>query len=147
MKYFTADWWANAGDDTAPFRTYQAYLATVRTNLPAALLELEAQHTLHDSRVTSISSYFKDRAVEIRLRGWDKCLTHRVNYTLIFLGVDEFDQRLPRGRNMEEELGDLGYWECEYLEPSVEVRFLFVSSAEFRIVFDSFTFTHEVPEA
>ena len=85
--------------------------------------------------------------MEIRLRGWDRALSHRVNYTLKFLGVEEFDQLLPRGRNMEQELGDLGYWECEYLEPSVEVRLLFVSSAEFRIVFNDFEFTHEVPEA
>jgi hypothetical protein len=147
MKYFTAEWWANAGDDTAPFREYAAYLATVRAKLPAALAELESQHTLHDSRVSSISSNFEKRAVEIKLRGWDRALSHRVNYTLKFLGVEEFEQFLPCGPNLEEELGDIGYWECEYLAPSVEIRMLFVSSAEFRIVFNDFEFTQEVPEA
>ena len=145
MKYFTTDWWANGGDDLTAFTQYEAYLASARAHLPPALSLLESQYTLHDSKVSLICNNFERKTVDLQLRGWDRALLHRVNYTLKFLDVKEFVQTLSS--ESAEELGDLGYWECEYLAPLVEMRMLFASSAEFRIVFGGFAFTHETPNA
>jgi hypothetical protein len=81
------------------------------------------------------------------LHGWDKPLEKPVLYTLRFSGVSCFEQILPQQAYVESELGDLGYWECELLEAMVEVRMLFVSYAQFRIVFKGFSFEHASREA
>jgi len=143
MKYFTREWWASEGGSTQDaFDAYDSYLASVRERLPPALVTLEAEHTLHDAEVKQIECSFDARAVGIALNGWNRELEYPVRYVLKFFGVSQFDQVLPQQDYVEEELGDLGYWECELLDKSVEVRMLFVSGAEFRIVFTDFSFEH-----
>jgi len=143
VKYFTTQWWSDGckNADTV-FQQYERYLASVRHRLPAALCELEDNHTLHDSRVKQIVSDFPSRCVKIVLHGWDRTLSHQVCYTLSFSGVSIFEQDIPTGRNNWAELGDLGYWECEVLSQGIEIRMLFASSAEFRIAFEGFEFLH-----
>jgi hypothetical protein len=148
MKHFTQQWWQSGCEDApAVFERYESYLASVRSQLPPDLVALEADHTLHDSEVKSIVSNFETRTVVIVLNGWTRELEHRVAYTLTFTGVANFDQVLPQQEYVESELGDLGYWECELLTPEVEVRMLFVSNAEFRIVFNGFSFEHHRRDA
>ena len=143
MKYFTSEWWASAGKSAGDaFEQYEAYLATVRTHLPPALVELEAGHTLHDSEVKHIACDFASSTVTLRLHGWDQELQHKVHYSLRFSDVSMFEQVLPQQEYVESELGDLGYWECELLGAEVEVRMLFVSRAEFRVRFRTFSFSH-----
>ena len=142
MKYFTREWWEKQDGDSEPFNRYEAYLASVRAQVPAPLLELWEQHTLHDAEVKRIESRLVRGTVVMALDGWDRELKNPVRYSLKFSGVSEFDQVLPPGPYLEEELGDLGYWECELLDPVVEVRMLFVSGAEFRIMFEEFSFEH-----
>jgi hypothetical protein len=43
---------------------------------------------------------------------------------------------------LREELGDLAYWEFEFLNSGVEVRMLFVFDAEFRVRVEEFSFEH-----
>ena len=136
MQYFTPEWWGKGDEDWEPFRRFEAYLASVRPRLPLALLELWEQHTLHDAEVKRIESRFAQRTLVMIFDGWDRALQKPVHYTLIFGGVTEFDQVLPSDPNFEEELGDLGYWEIQSLNPGVEVRMLFVSGAEFRVNFE-----------
>ena len=144
MKYFTAEWWASGGDNAQMvFQQYENHLASIRPQLPPELVVLEAEHTLHDSEVKSIVSDFNDRTVTMILNGWNRKLEYPVRYTLHFSGVSLFDQQLPKQDYVEEELGDLGYWECELIGSAIEIRMLFVSSAEFRIVFTGFDFEHE----
>jgi hypothetical protein len=148
MKHFTQKWW-KSGCENAPavFEKYEAYLASVRPRLPPTLVALEADHTLHDAEVKSIASDFEARTVVIVLHGWNRELEYQVGYTLNFIGVSTFHQVLPQEEYVESELGDLGYWECELVERGVEVRMLFVSDAEFRIVFTDFSFEHHRREA
>lgn len=144
MKYFTTEWWASGGEDPPLlFQKYEAYLASVRSQLPPELVAFENTHTLHDSEVKNIVSDFNNRTVVIVLNGWNQKLEFPVRYTLKFSGVSMFEQKLPQQAYVEAELGDLGYWECEVLESAIEIRMLFVSSAEFRVVFTGFTFEHE----
>jgi hypothetical protein len=148
VKFFTSEWWANGSEDAeAVFERYERYLTSIRSKLPAPLITFEAEHTLHDAEVKNITSDFQDRTVVMRFEGWDRNLQYGVDYTLSFLGVSVFEQRLPEQEYVEAELGDLGYWECELISSGVEVRMLFVSSAEFRIVFTGFAFEHSRREA
>ena len=146
MKYFTREWWAKGEEDWEPFNRFEAYLATVRGQLPEPLLELWSEHTLHDAEVKRIETRFIGGSVVMTLDGWDRELQNPVRYSLTFGGATEFDQVLPPGPYVEEELGDLGYWEFEFLDPGVEVRMLFVSGAEFRVVFEEFAFEHRACE-
>ncbi len=143
MKYFTKEWWERGCEDAQPlFQRYEAYLASVRSQLPPELVAFDAAHTLHDSEVKRIICNFEDKTVTLVLHGWNQKLEYPVRYTIRFTGVSLFDQQLPQQEYVEAELGDLGYWEFESLESATEVRMLFVSSAEFRIVFTGFAFEH-----
>lgn len=144
MKYFTSEWWQSGCDDAQlVFERYENYLASIRSQLPPELIVFEAEHTLHDAEVKNIVSDFDGRNVTMILNGWSRKLEYPVRYALHFSGVSLFDQRLPQQDYVEEELGDLGYWECELAGSAIEIRMLFVSSAEFRIVFTGFEFKHE----
>ena len=79
----------------------------------------------------------------MRLLGWDLELKDKVRYTLEFSDVSSFDQSFPQQEFVESELGDIGYWEFSLVGSEVEVCILFASSAEFRILFRGFSFSHE----
>ena len=148
MKFFTSEWWANGGEDAeAVFERYERYLASIRPKLPAPLVTFEAEHTLHDAEVKRITSEFHNRTVVMKFEGWDRNLQYGVDYTLSFSGVSIFEQQFPEQEYVESELGDLGYWECELISSGIEVRMLFASSAEFRIVFTGFAYEHSRREA
>lgn len=144
MKFFTKAWW-EAGSDNAgeAFRQYASYLSSIREHLPPALLELEDRHTLHDAKLKILQTDIPGQSVLMILNGWNQKLQDRVRYTLHFTGVSHLEKGLPEDEFIEQELGDLGYWECEWRRPEVEVRMLFVSSAELIIRFTGFSFEHE----
>jgi len=143
VKYFTTEWWASGGENAeALFQQYGSYLASVRSRLPHELVAFDDAHTLHDSEVKNIICGFEAKTVAMVLNGWNQQFDCPIRYTIRFSGVTLFDQRFPQEEYVEAELGDLGYWEFEALDSATEVRMLFVSSAEFRIVFTGFTFEH-----
>ncbi|MBR7746853.1 hypothetical protein [Undibacterium baiyunense] len=143
MKYFTTEWWTNGGENSeALFQQYSSYLTSVYSRLPSELVAFDDEHTLHDSEVKSIVCDFEAKTVAIILNGWNQQFDCAIRYTIRFSGVTDFDQSLPQQEDVEAELGDFGYWEFEALDSATEVRMLFVSSAEFRIVFTGFTFEH-----
>ena len=143
MKFFTQAWWEAGCDNFEEvFRQYENYLSGVREHLPPALLELEAQHTLHDAELKSLEANVAEQSVLLVLNGWDRKLQYKVRYALRFTGVSHLVQQLPAEEFVEQEFGDLGYWECEWLQPEVEVRMLFVSSAMLAIRFTGFSFEH-----
>jgi hypothetical protein len=143
MRFFTRSWW-ESGSEAADerFQAYAAYIDSVRDRLPPDILELDAQHTLHDSEVKEVRCDFVRQAVQVVLNGWNRDLQYRVRYCLNFTEVSEFEQLLPPQEQLEEELGDLGYWECEWIGGKSQVSMLFVSGAEFRVVFQGFSFEH-----
>jgi hypothetical protein len=124
------------------FEKYEAYISSIQSAVPPALMSLHSAHTLHDSKVKRIQSDFLARKLFIELSGWDRKLTYPVLYRLSFGDLLEFEQRFPQQSDLGQELGDLGYWEIEKVNGGIEVRMLFASSAEFRIVFRDFEFTH-----
>jgi hypothetical protein len=141
VKYFTKDWWFSDSEDAeAVFAAYDSYLSTIGEHLPASLLEFKELHTLHDAKV--ISCNFASNDLTIEFSGWDITLNYPVRYILCFSGVSQFDQTLvPQGSQLE--IGDLAYWEIELVSSSIQVTMLFVSTAEFKILFNGFSFSHE----
>ena len=110
----------------------------MRSQLPAPLLELHEKYTLHDAEVKLIESRFESAQLKIVLDGWDQELENPLEYSLAFTRLVEFVQVVPSRPEIGE--GDVGYWECEALNAGIEVRMLFLSGTEFRILFEGFTF-------
>lgn len=132
-------------NDMSVFERYDIYLSSIIDMLPPELLKFHNNHTLHDAEVKRITSSFTQNTIQIEFRGWDINLPNPIYYTLLFSGVKEFEQRLPQEEYVQSELGDLGYWEFEALEQGTEMRMLFVSEAEFKIIFEGFSFDcHEI---
>lgn len=141
MKFFTKEWWFgdSEGDDLV-FERYRDYIESVRDRLPSQLVDLYENHTLHDAEVKRVSMSATGGTVELELLGWDVELQNHVRYKLIFSGVSSFEQVLPEAEYVEQELGDLGYWECEHLGSEVEMRMLFATEATFTARFSGFAF-------
>lgn len=139
MQFFTRDWW-ELGCPKAEevFARYSAHFAGIREALPPDLIELEEEHTLHDSEVKEVTCNVGSCTLTLRLEGWNQDLTSKVQYRLHFLEANEFEQVFPQKEYVERELGDLGYWECELVQGLVQMKMLFVSGAEFRVVFKDF---------
>lgn len=141
MKYFTYEWWSNESPEAEyAFKEYRSYLASIKDVLPKEIVEFESQYTLHDSEVKKIFCSFQNNEVILEFLGWNLNLQHQVYYTLKFSGVTEFNQIFPQQEDVKSELGDLGYWEIESIDSGVEVRMLFASGAEFKIIFQEFNF-------
>ena len=143
MKYFTAEWWEGGCKDAeATFQKYDEYFSSISSKLPQPLVDIKEAHTLHDSEVKHVVCDFANKRIYLELLGWDINLEFPVRYKLTYSGLVEFEQTLPPDDYVEQELGDLGYWECELKSSGIEMRMLFASGAEFRVVFDAFEFTH-----
>ncbi len=122
MKYFTSEWWSQGCTDSAVVERYSAYYDSIKHRLPSALVEFEAKHSLHDARLVRTICNFAEKTVECEFCGWDQALTHQVGYSLVFSGAVALEQLLPEGRDVQSELGDLGYWEYEMLSDAIEMR-------------------------
>ena len=142
MKYFTPEWWMKADGSTQVAETYWAYLSTVREQLPTALLEFVDDHTLHDSTILRIDENPEKRSLLILFDGWNQRFDQKIQYTLKFSGVSHFDQSQLRNEDARSQLGDVGYIELEPIAPHVEMRILFASFIEVKIVFETFGFEY-----
>ena len=143
MKFFTLDWWRGDCEDAAEvYSRYNTHFASIASKLPEALVDFQSRFTLHDSEVKRIAFDFGRSSVELEFDGWDQALSYPVRYSLTFSGVTVFEQVFPKGKDFDSELGDLGYWEFALVPEGVEMQMLFVSSAEFRIIFSGFAFQH-----
>jgi len=147
MRYFTKEWWSNHPTDEAPIQAYQAYFASIVCHLPDPLVEFDRLHTLHDARIKSVTCAFNERVLEVSLTGWNVGFERQVSYVLRFGEVSRFEQVLPHGRDIDSELGDLGYWEFELSGERIEMRMLFASGAEFAVHFESFSYLASETEA
>lgn len=143
MKFFTLEWWRGDCEDAAEvIARYNTHFASIVPKLPEALVDFQSRFTLHDSEVKSIACDFAKRIAELEFDGWDQSLSYPVRYSLKFSGVTAFEQEFRKGDYSDSWLGDLGYWEFDLVPEGLELRMLFVSSAEFRIVFSGFAFQH-----
>ena len=144
MKYFTSEWWLKGCEDDTVSDRYQKYYSSISAQLPVDILTLDKKHTLHDSNIESIETDLTKNEITITLIGWDQEFNNQIKYELSFSQVEKFNQTLPVEENG---YGDLGYWEYEIVEDSVEMRMLFATSAEIRIVFNGFKFNYQVCKA
>jgi len=140
VKYFTKEWWDSGCEDESVFFSYREYYKSISSKLPEKLRILHEKHTLHDSIVTGIYSDFSARAITMKLSGWDQDFKVKTNYVLRFVGVIEFNQVFPDDKKATSVWGDLGYVEYELLETGIEMRMLFDSDVEFRVLFKDFDF-------
>ncbi|MBC3873362.1 DUF4085 family protein [Undibacterium flavidum] len=148
MKYFTKAWWENGCEDAQQlFAEYNAYLESIQDQLPKELIQFNELHTLHDAEIKRIAFSQVDAKLNMDFLGWDYEFQFPVRYHLQFLSVSRFEQIFPQADYVEQELGDLGYWEYEKLSQGIEMRMLFVSGAEFIVLFSGFEFSSSTPEA
>lgn len=146
MKYFTKEWWGSGAEGIdGVFERYEAYFTSISPRLPAALVELHRQFTLHDARVARCVTSTERRTLQLLLHGWDRGFQNRLAYTLNFQGLSHFEQVFPVG-NGHQEIGDLGYWEVEERPEGIEMRMLFASDAEFTVLFSGLELVVEHPE-
>ncbi len=145
MRYFTPEWWSSGCADTSRINAYRDHFESIIGALPPSILEFEERHTLHDSRLEAVVANYVDRSLTLRLSGWNRAFSQQVRYNLLFLDVASFEQNLPSGRDVESELGDLGYWEYAIEAQGIELRTLFASGAQFRVVFANARFTLQPP--
>jgi hypothetical protein len=135
MQYFTQEWWESDDPAATVAVQYANHFETIRSELPRDLVELHDHHTIHDARVTKLDLNRDQARLVLVLNGWDTSFKHRIQYTLCFLGVFNFFGHPPRDENFEEELGELGYWECYVMPNGIRVCILFASGAQFTIDF------------
>ncbi len=142
MKFFTTEWWQNSCENAEEvFDSYKEHLSKISSHIPDSLHNFMENHTLHDARVHRIETMPSETI--IYFMGWNNNFENEVLYKLKFSGVTKFIQQLPTGDYIESELGDLGYWECDFVENHLQINMLFATEAEFQINFKEFNFTHE----
>jgi len=145
MRFFTHAWWSapDAQGKDAAFKDYERHWKTVRHFLPDAAPEFEAAHTLHDARLRSAVHDTHAGTLVLELDGWDAAFASRVAIVLRFSGVRLFSQRLPDGGATIDPADDVGYWEWDWTGDALELRMLFASAAELRVVATRFDFSVE----
>ena len=143
MRFFTREWWGSAAQGPRDaFAAYELHFQAIKGVLPPDLVDLHAHHTLHDARVRHIEQDVAGRTLVLALDGWDQALEHRVRYTLSFSDVGLFERMHVPDGDEHPARDDLGYWECDVAGDAIEMRMLFASDAEYRIVFGDMVFAH-----
>lgn len=116
MKYFTKEWWENGCENAQQlFTKYNAHIESIRDQLPRKLIQFNELHTLHDAKIKRVAFSQVDAKLNLEFLGWDTNFEFSVRYHLLFLDVLRFEQIFPEEDYVEQEIGDLGYWEYEQL--------------------------------
>ncbi len=145
MRFFTHAWWfaPDAQGKDAAFKDYERHWKTVRHFLPDAAPEFEAAHSLHDANLRGVQHDTHAGTLVLELEGWDATFSARVAIALRFSGVRLFSQRVPEGATAIAADDDLGYWEWDWTGDALELRMLFASAAELRVVATRFDYSVE----
>jgi hypothetical protein len=111
-----------------------------------ALFEFARNHTLHDGLVVQFRLSVKDCSAVLQVQGWNPKFDERRLYTLLYRGVEAFEERgPPDSYHSRHETTDISYFE---FHPSgngaFEHRILFHSDVEFSLIFKAFEFSYEV---
>ncbi len=144
MKYFTFAWWAGDSEDDTAADRYWAYVKSVRSLLPPAIVRLHEEYSLHDSRVIELRVEPVEARAVLSVTGSSRD-GERCDYTLEYLGLASYVTRNARGDGPlggPIGYGDLGYDEFEILPGGhTEHRILFSSGIEVELRFRDFRFT------
>ena len=122
MTFFTRDCWASDEADDSVFDRYRKHFDQLRPQLPAAILALDAEHTLHDAQVVSVVLDVAN-SLELILDGWDQPLQNPIRYKLHCTEVSRFEQRFSSGDGAIQP-SDLAYWEVDVVAAGIEMRML-----------------------
>ena len=148
MKYLTLDRWIadqdltaeTLADSRAAAEQYSAYLDSIRSKLPPALVLLLDEFTIHDARVRELHLSVEQRTLTIRLDAHDQAMTQRRQryLRLQYRDVTEVGSTADPDKGLlgPHGYGDLGYDELELLSDGMlEHRFLFSSGIEIFVRF------------
>jgi hypothetical protein len=97
-----------------------------------------------DAEICSISKDEVAGLLRISAHGWDQTFSQRMDYDLEFLGVSKFwmcREHVPISGYSD--LGEVGYWECHFESPSLNVCVLLNCGAELSVNFSGFRFSAE----
>lgn len=144
MKFFTFHGWSGLQTPEAtacadPGRAYREHLSRIRERLPADLLRLEEDVSIHDARVDRLTLDPADALLTLELRGDDGKGGPR-RFSLEYSGVRRFDSLTHKNRSLPGPggYGDLGCWEIDLVRDGFEHRLLFSSGIEIHIEFKGF---------
>lgn len=141
MNFFSYEWWQSGCQDAdIVFARYRSHFDSIASQLSDSLRHFDASYTLHDSRLVTLNFKVGEKALCVNFDGWNRQLSEPMFYELTFGEIQSFEQKLPRGRKVDSEFGDLGYWELALVPSEIEFRFLFASSAEMQLCCRSFDF-------
>jgi hypothetical protein len=142
MEFFTFDWWWAGQRPDGPnpndaYDAYRAHLDTIRDRLPADVLRLEDELSIHDARLVSLDVDVAARTLTLILDGDDGQGGAR-RFTLGFTGVRSFHstQSDEPALSGPTGYGDVGYWEAHLAGGAFEHRLLFSTGIELRVVFE-----------
>lgn len=139
MKFFTFEWWCRRQSDGSlpdPGPAYEAHVREFRDQLPAELLRLDGELSIHDARLRQLTLDVAEQTLVLLLDG-DEWSGGAPQIALRFGGVTGFnttangEMSLPGASGY----GHLGYWELDLAPGGYEVRMLYSTGIEMSICF------------
>ena len=137
MKFFTHMVMA---DSDAAFADYARHWKTVRHFLPDTVTAFERAHTLDRAHLRRGTAGNHDGTLALEFDGWDATFSQRAAIVLRFAGVAV---HAPHAVAIAAD-DEVGYWEWDWTGEALELRVLFASSAQLRVV--ATRFEYEVGE-
>jgi hypothetical protein len=133
MKFFTHVAMANSD---AAFADYARHWKTVRHFLPDAVIAFERAHTLDRAHLHRAVPGDHDGTLALAFDGWDATFSQRAAMVLRFAGVAV---HAPPAAAIAAD-DEVGYWEWDWTGEALELRVLFESSAQLRVVATRFEY-------
>jgi hypothetical protein len=133
MRFFTH---VTLADSDAAFADYARHWKTVRHFLPDSVTAFERAHTLDRARLRRSLPGHHDGTLALDFDGWDATFSQRAAIALRFAGVATYGPHAPAIAADDE----VGYWEWDWTGEALELRVLFESSAQLRVVATRFEF-------
>jgi hypothetical protein len=137
MRFFTH---VTLADSDAAFADYARHWRTVRHFLPDTVSAFERAHTLDRAHLRRSLPGHHDGTLALDFDGWDATFSQRAAIALRFAGVAAYGPHAPAIAADDE----VGYWEWDWTGEALELRVLFESSAQLRVV--ATRFEYEVGE-
>lgn len=142
MKYFTFNWWRGMqqkGPHGDPAKQYRLHLDTIRHRLPADLLRIEGEVSLHDAVIHALVADMPAQELRIIAEGEPFCHAPPT-MRLLYGGVASVQVTCSKEGALPGPggWGHLGYWETDVVAGGYEHRFLFSSGIELHVVFSRF---------
>ena len=133
MRFFTH---MALADSDAAFADYARHWKTVRHFLPDTVTAFERAHTLDRAHLRHVVPGNHDGTLALEFDGWDATFSQRAAIVLRFAGVAVYT---PQAVAIAAD-DAVGYWEWDWTGEALELRVLFESSAQLRVVATRFEY-------